>query len=191
MKKALQQEITGPDTSRRKKLRPISRPRRLVDRALHCPAEHTTQRHSALQLHLHQPLQLTMDHQPVNHASSGTSSPVADRTSLHNTATLLSDCSQHCWGRPSDIQLVSVTEPQSKRQQLYDFETLINIVYVFTVVVCTNNPTVSHNPFLPMTTNGRTLYLKLGYVTVHHCRLLHSFLDMQGSFSLQISWITL
>jgi hypothetical protein len=38
----------------------------------------------------------------VTRASSGSSSLAADRAPLHHTTALLSDCSQHRWGRPSD-----------------------------------------------------------------------------------------
>jgi len=123
-KRTHQEEIAGPDTSRRKKLRPTARPRCLVDWALHRSTEHASQWHSVLQLHLHRPLQFTADHQPVSRAPSstsslaahctplhhtvsrasrGTSSLTTDRRPLHYTAALPSDCSQHRWGRSSNM----------------------------------------------------------------------------------------
>jgi len=61
IQRSLQEEntsrkIAGPDTLRRKKLRPIARSRCLVDRALHRSAQYASQRHSTPHMHQAQPL---------------------------------------------------------------------------------------------------------------------------------------
>jgi hypothetical protein len=99
-----QEEIAGPDTSRRKNLCPTARPRDLVDRALQRPAEHTAHQHSAPQLHQSQPLQFTADLRPGSRVSSGTSTLAADQRPLHYTAALFFACSQLPWGKPSNIR---------------------------------------------------------------------------------------
>jgi len=84
---------TQAGTSRRKKLRLTARPQCLVDRALHCSAEHASQQHSVPQLHQSQPLQSTVDLRPVSHTPSSTmsfaaittaESPVADTKTKHS-----------------------------------------------------------------------------------------------------------
>jgi hypothetical protein len=102
-------------TRRRKKLHPTARSRCLVDRALHRPAT-TPRRHGTTRLVR---VRYLAAHSPATTSAAATaihrgpttsqpciqcmSSPAAERRPLHHTVTLFSGCSQHRWGRPSDI----------------------------------------------------------------------------------------
>ena len=110
-------------STRRKRLRLTARPRCLVDRALHHSAEHHAwlSSHDASWTWHYTPRLSTLPSgtQPSTSSTAATaihhgpttsqlriqctSSPAADRTPLCHTVTLFSDCSQHRWGRPSNI----------------------------------------------------------------------------------------
>jgi hypothetical protein len=133
----------GPYTSRRKKLRPTARPRCLVDRALYRFAAE----HAVPTRHIKQSTRSGTGKEGYRpHTSSESHRYPSEGVTV---AVTTEGVSLSAWRPRSNFVVtipkgVTLSKHPNLTSTLYDFPTLINIVYVLTVIVITNNPTVSH-----------------------------------------------